>query len=146
MRDVHDPGCPPVYHSPGEPLDDVLCRIMWVALRCYDDTAADLYGHEYLAPQYQVWTDYDDLASFEVVRITPDNAVAQGYRPGQSGLKVRYDTHWVADVDSLAEARLIISVASGTEVALVPEDEPTMPRWIPGPPGGEVDRVTTTAR
>lgn len=136
MRDVSDPGCPPVYHSPDEPLDDVLGRIMWVALRCYDDTVIDLRGREHLDPNYRVWTDYDDVSSFDVVRISPDNAEKEGYRPTQCGLKVRYDTHWVADVDSLADARLIISVASGTEVALVPEDEPGMPRWVPGPPGG----------
>ncbi|HEX5494064.1 MAG TPA: hypothetical protein VFX70_05750 [Mycobacteriales bacterium] len=135
MRDISDSGCPPVYHTPGELVVDVLCRIMWVALGCYDETADYVYGHEHLTT-YRTWTDYDEVDSFEVVRITPDNAVAHGYLPTQCGLKVRYDTHWVADVDTLADARTLIGLASGTEVALVPEDSRWMRRWVPGPAGG----------
>lgn len=113
----------PRYSGPdsGECLVDILCRVMDLALNCYNELVGDMIkgnlGHE----TYQSWVEFDDRASYSVVEVTPENAASYHLAAAEAGLVVRYDGAVVAGVDSLETAVDLIALASGRRVALVPD-------------------------
>lgn len=71
-------------------------------------------------------TTQTSLDRYDVVEITPSNAVSLGYDPEDTGLKVQYAGEWQCDVNTLADAAEFI----GEPVQLVEDpDHSYGTRW-----------------
>jgi hypothetical protein len=122
----------PRYGGPesGESLAEILCRVMDLALSCYNALVGDMVKEGNPAyDTYPTWVDFDARATYSVVEVTPDNAAGYHLPADAAGLVVRYDGAALAGVDSLVTAAELIEVASGCRVVLVSDDDRCGRSW-----------------
>lgn len=115
----------PRYRGPDSDgsLADVLCRVMDLALSCYNELVGDMIKGNLGYDTYSSWVEFDSCTSYSVAEVTPDNAAGYHLPADVDGLVIRYDGAALAEVDSLETAIELIEVASGSLVVLVPDDD-----------------------
>jgi hypothetical protein len=128
----------PRYGGPdfGRSLVEVLCRVMDLALSCYNALVGDMIKGNLRYDTYPTWVDFDACTSYSVVEVTAANAAAYHLPADVAGLVVRYDGAALAKVDSLEIATELIEVASGCRVVLVPDEDRCGRMWWAEPATG----------